>query len=234
MNQCRIGRDKLLEFVEHSQPRGRMLIHNRTAFDEVGCQFGISRIQNAKASRPPLASGIDVGARIQKGVDDLASASSGRKDNGGRVKRKQWIVDLRLQPGVTLDQLREGVPIAGEYGRPDLFDDMRFHALIFITSESRKERTAGTLLCSQFCYRNTIWPRRPRDKIVSNKSRFERGNPLQVFVSSVDVCCKSVDITDRCRKGESNANPFKFNFQPVRYQRSGLLPAPCRRCVCTV
>src|SRR5437588_4773987 len=200
MNQFRVGGDKLREFVEHSQPRGRMRIHNRTAFDEVGGKFGISRIQNAETPRPPLASSIDVGAGIQKGVDDLVSAPSRREDNCRRVEGKQWIVDLRLQPGVTLDQLREGVPIAGEYSRPDLFDDMWFHALTFITSESRKERTACTLLCSQFCYRNTIWSRRPRDKIVSNKSRFERCNPLQVFVSSVDVCCKSVDITDRCRE----------------------------------
>lgn len=50
---------------------------------------------------------------------------------------------MRFQPGMALDQVRPGLAIVAKHGLPDLFYDVRGHALRFSATGLRKERRGG-------------------------------------------------------------------------------------------
>jgi hypothetical protein len=107
VNQFGLGRDQFPELFRHGQTSRGVNIHRRAPLDQVRGQFGIRQIQDAKATRPPSAAPVDIGARADQHINQRPAAPARGLHDGRRIEVKQRFVHLRFQLGVALQELAQ-------------------------------------------------------------------------------------------------------------------------------
>ena len=79
-----------------------MNVDDGTALDQPGSLCGIGVVEHAKTARPPVAAGIDVGAKFQQRVDHLTVVFCGHDGLGS--EREKRPVDVQAKSGSPGDE----------------------------------------------------------------------------------------------------------------------------------
>ena len=109
-----VGGDELLQPIEQAQARGGVRVDRRSALDQERLEPAI-RVEHAEAAGPPVAARVDVGARFEQHVDQLAIPALNRHQQRGRAERAfgHRLVEPRLELGMALERLADPRGVAG-------------------------------------------------------------------------------------------------------------------------
>src|SRR5439155_10947161 len=74
VDEVGIGGDELAQFVEHGETSGGMRSDHRAALDSIRCKVRAGGVEQAKASSPPTAPGVNIRASGEKHIEHRATA----------------------------------------------------------------------------------------------------------------------------------------------------------------
>ncbi len=103
VHQVRVERDQFAQSVHHAQACRGVHVDDGAPLDRIGGQLGAGPVKSPKPARPPPTLRVQVGTRVEQDIQHRAAADV---DDRGRIERAQRLVDLRLQLGMALEELR--------------------------------------------------------------------------------------------------------------------------------